>query len=55
MDQRAPLRLLRALLVTGVVLALAAAGHLAGGGALPPLVVLMGLGAGVLGPVAWAS
>ncbi|MEX5262284.1 hypothetical protein [Kocuria sp. CPCC 205263] len=55
MEQRAPLRLLRALLVTAVVLALAAAGHLAGGGSLPPLVVMIGLAAGVLGPVAWAG
>jgi hypothetical protein len=55
MEQRAPLRLLRALLITAVVLALAAAGHLAGGGALPPLLVLIGLAAAVLGPIAWAT
>ena len=55
MEQRAPLRLLRSLLVTAVVLSLAGAGHLAGGGALPPVVVLAGLAAAVLGPVAWAS
>ncbi|GAA1753814.1 hypothetical protein [Kocuria aegyptia] len=55
MEQRAPLRLARALLVTAVVLALAAVGHLAGGGGLPPLIVLIGLAAGVLGPVTWAS
>ena len=55
MEQRAPLRLLRALLVTSVVLALAAAGHLAGGGALPPLSILIGLAGGVLGPITWAS
>lgn len=55
MEQRAPLRFPRALLVTSVVLALAVTGHLAGGGGLPPLIVLIGLAAGVLGPVTWAS
>jgi hypothetical protein len=55
MEQRAPLRLLRMLLVSAVVLALAAAGHLAGGGGLSPLAVVIGLSAGVLGPVAWVS
>ncbi len=55
MEQRAPLRLLRALLVTTVVLTLAAAGHLIGDGALPPLAVLVSLAAGILGAVAWAG
>ncbi len=55
MDQRAPLRVVRAVLVTTVVLALACAGHLAGAGTLPPLVVLVGLGLCVLVPVAWAA
>lgn len=55
MDQRALLPVVRTVLITALVLALAAAGHLAGGGTLPPLAVLIGLGVGVLGPVAWAA
>ncbi|MEX5237414.1 hypothetical protein [Kocuria arenosa] len=55
MDQRAPLPLVRAVLVTALVLALAGAGHLAGGGALPSPLLLIVLGMGVLGPVAWAA
>ncbi len=54
MDQRAPLPMARTVLITTLVLALASAGHLGGGGILPPLIVLIGLGVGVLGPVAWA-
>lgn len=55
MDQRAPLPVARTVLVTPLVLALASVGHLAGGGILPPLIVLIGLGVGVLGPVAWMA
>lgn len=51
MDRRAPLRRLRALLVTATVVALAGTGHLAGGGTLPPPALLLGLGAAVLLPV----
>ena len=54
MDQRAPLPVARTVLVTPLVLALASVGHLAGGGILPSRIVLIGLGVGVLGPVAWA-
>lgn len=55
MERRAPLRLLRSLLVTAVVVALAGAGHLLGGGALPPVPVLLGLGTLVLAPVTWLA
>lgn len=55
MGRRAPLRLLRALLVTATVVALAGAGHLLGGSALPSALVLLGLGAVVLVPVAWLA
>lgn len=55
MDQSAPLRLVRAVLVTTVVLALACAGHLAGAGTLPSPVLLIGLGLCVLAPAACAT
>ncbi|MUN63125.1 hypothetical protein GMA12_08225 [Kocuria sediminis] len=52
MSRRAAACRLRALLITAVVLSLAAAGHLAAGGAPPPALPMLGLGAGLLGPVA---
>lgn len=55
MRQRAPVRLLRALLVTATVLSLAGAGHLLGGGVLPPAGLLLVLGLCVLAPVAWLT
>lgn len=55
MSRRVAACWLRALLVTAVVVSLAAAGHLAAGGALPPALPMLGLGAGLLGPVAWVA
>lgn len=55
MSRRAAACWLRSLLVTAVVVSLAAAGHLAAGGALPPALPMLGLGVGLLGPVAWVA
>lgn len=55
MSRRATACWARALLVTAVVVSLAAAGHLAAGGDLPPALPMLGLGAGLLGPVAWTA
>lgn len=55
MRQSAQVRLFRALLVSAVVVSLAAAGHLAGGGTPPPVFLLVGAGVGVLGPVVWLA
>ncbi len=55
MRRRAPVRLLRALLVTATVTSLAVAGHLLGGGTLPPPLLLLGVASCVLGPVAWLA
>jgi hypothetical protein len=53
MDLHGPLRLFRAVLVTGMATSLAAAGHLLGGGALPGLGIAAALAALLLAPVAW--
>ncbi|CAI3796571.1 hypothetical protein [Pseudarthrobacter sp. MM222] len=55
MDVRGPLRLLRAVLVTGAATALAAAGHVLAGGALPEPQILAIVAALLLGPVVWLA
>lgn len=55
MNRPAPLRPLRAALVTATVLSLAVAGHLLGGGALPAPAVLLGLALLVVAPVTWLA
>lgn len=49
------LRLLRSLILTGVTVGLAAAGHLAGGGNLPAPMITVALAALLLVPVTWVS
>ena len=51
----APLRLLRALTVTGLTVGLAAGGHVSGGGSLPAPMITLALAALVLVPVTWLS
>lgn len=55
MQPHAPLRLLRSLIVTGVIVGLAAGGHLFGGGNLPAPMITVALAALVLVPVTWLT
>lgn len=55
MKPHAPLRLLRALTVTGLTVGLAAGGHVAGGGNLPAPMITLALAALVLVPVTWLT
>ena len=55
MHPHAPLRLLRSLIVTGVIVGLAAGGHLFGGGNLPAPMITVALATLVLVPVTWLT
>lgn len=55
MRHRSPLHLLRSVVVTAVIVALAVAGHVFGGGDLPMPVVTLALASILLAPVTWLS
>ncbi|MCU1533125.1 MAG: hypothetical protein JWO49_2696 [Arthrobacter sp.] len=55
MQPYGPLRLLRSLILTGVIVGLAAGAHLAGGGSLPAPIITVALTALLLVPVIWLS
>jgi hypothetical protein len=55
MDLRGPLRLFRAVLITGMAVSLAIAGHMLGGGELPGPAATAVLAALLVPPVAWLA